>query len=66
MVANPFRDSKNTRSPTFREDLFSRRSHKTRRKMTTVIAFSRQNDTGSRVRTLSLINKLVVVFVLES
>ena len=32
--------------------------------MTTAISFFRQNDTGSRVRALSLLEKLV--FVLES
>ena len=39
---------------------------KTRSKMTTAISFSRQNDTGSRARALCLLEKLVVVLVLES
>ena len=45
------------------EDLFSplRRSHKTRSKMATAIAFSRQNDPGSSARTLSVLGKLVPV-----
>ena len=32
--------------------------------MTAAISFSRQNDTGSRARTLCLLEKLVVVLVL--
>ena len=39
-------------------------SKKSRSKMTTAISFSRQNDTGSRVRILSLLKKFA--HVLES
>ena len=56
MKVNPFRDSKNykkTRTCFWHYAVLT----KTRSQMTTVILFSLQNDTGSRMRTLSLLGK---------
>ena len=66
MTAKPFRDSKrrdhNVSRACFRNYAVLT---KTRSKETTAISFSRQNDNGSRVRTLCLLENLEVVLVLE-